>query len=323
MSQKITVIIATYNGERHIITQLESILFQSRKPDEVIICDDCSTDNTPLVVNNFINEHNLDWKFNINAANLGYQQNFIQLILKSTGNIVFFSDQDDIWDLKKIEIMSKIMEDDSNIFALTCNRSYIDENGELLEHEIVKGFPKASLIKTTIFTKFEKPIYNGMCMAISRRIAEFISENTELFVSDTLGHDFICATVGSALNGFYFYNEVLAFHRSHSTSLVNSDTKTTSRNAKSRIKYLQKKLSRFQFAIKVYEKLDDRNVLYSEKKVLHTHMKVYERRLKNFSRGRMGLFSAIPMFRYVFLKYLPLKIYVKDVAYIAIGTRSV
>ena len=57
---KISVVISTYNGEQYIEEQMTSILRQSRKADEVLILDDCSNDNTTMIINNFINENSLN-----------------------------------------------------------------------------------------------------------------------------------------------------------------------------------------------------------------------------------------------------------------------
>nr|AIA93132.1 Glycos_transf_2 [uncultured Oenococcus sp.] len=71
------VIIATYNGEKYIQKQLQSILNQRQQPDEVIIRDDCSTDSTGNLIESFIKENGLsNWSFKINAFNKGYRGNF-------------------------------------------------------------------------------------------------------------------------------------------------------------------------------------------------------------------------------------------------------
>ena len=100
---------ATYNGEKYVIEQLESIKNQSLKPDEVIISDDCSTDNTRSLISEYIKKHNLtNWSLIENHVNKGYKKNFIDSLKFVNGDIVFLSDQDDVWDKEKIRKMAII-----------------------------------------------------------------------------------------------------------------------------------------------------------------------------------------------------------------------
>ena len=93
----ISVLMATYNGSQFIIEQLDSIKNQTFQPDEVIICDDCSTDDTVSIVSNYISNNGLDnWKLYVNEQNLGHYKTFLKLSQLATNEYVFFSDQDDI-----------------------------------------------------------------------------------------------------------------------------------------------------------------------------------------------------------------------------------
>ena len=119
---KVSVVLSSYNGEQDIIEQLRSIDGQTRQPDEVLICDDCSTDGTADLVQNYIEKKRLkNWKLIVNKKNKGWRKNFIDGILASTGDLIFTSDQDDIWREDKIEIMEKIMLEHSEINLLASN----------------------------------------------------------------------------------------------------------------------------------------------------------------------------------------------------------
>ena len=75
---KISIVLSSYNGEQDIIEQLQSINEQTRKPDEVLICDDCSTDGTVNLVQNYIEKKRLkNWKLVVNKQNKGWRKNFI------------------------------------------------------------------------------------------------------------------------------------------------------------------------------------------------------------------------------------------------------
>ena len=97
------VVIATYNGAKFIISELETILSQSEKPDRVLIFDDQSTDNTFELIEGFIELHNLtSWSVKKNKTNLGYENNFYSLLSSAKEDLVFLCDQDDLWDKHKI-----------------------------------------------------------------------------------------------------------------------------------------------------------------------------------------------------------------------------
>lgn len=120
---KTSVIIATYNGSKFIEEQFDSILAQSVQPDEVVITDDGSKDNTRKVVQRYIDEHNLNkkWHLHVNEKNKGYARNFLDGAMLTTGDIVFFCDQDDIWISDRVKKMSEVMEKNPMINLLCSN----------------------------------------------------------------------------------------------------------------------------------------------------------------------------------------------------------
>ena len=106
----ISVVMATYNGERFIVEQMESIRKQSLLPDEVLIFDDGSKDKTVETVEKYICDNQLkSWNIIKNKENKGYSSNFSDAMKAASGDIIFLSDQDDIWIDNKIENMVAIM----------------------------------------------------------------------------------------------------------------------------------------------------------------------------------------------------------------------
>lgn len=120
IGMKISVAMAAYNGALYIEEQLISILHQSRKADEVIICDDQSTDRTAEIVQKFILGHKLgeSWSLHINQKNLRYASNFIGAARRTTGDLILFCDQDDIWLPERVAAMEKIMMQNPQILLL-------------------------------------------------------------------------------------------------------------------------------------------------------------------------------------------------------------
>lgn len=123
----VSIAMCTYNGGEFLREQLESILHQTWQPDEIIICDDQSTDNSVLIAKSVLEKWNGKWQIIVNEKNLGFKKNFQKAISLCQGDIIFLSDQDDVWDKSKIEIMMQAFEDENVILAFH-DAELVDEN---------------------------------------------------------------------------------------------------------------------------------------------------------------------------------------------------
>jgi glycosyltransferase involved in cell wall biosynthesis len=101
--QKISVALCTYNGERFLSRQLASMQQQTRLPDELVICDDCSTDKTVEILQDFAASAGFPVKLTRNESNLGFVANFERAIQLCQGDLIALSDQDDIWDSMRLQ----------------------------------------------------------------------------------------------------------------------------------------------------------------------------------------------------------------------------
>lgn len=136
---KISVVMTTYNGEKYIEEQLDSIQRQTRLPDEVLIFDDCSSDNTVEVVQKYIKKNlTVGWKIERNIKNKGWKKNFYDGIKEATGDYVFLSDQDDIWIPDKIEMMVEVLEKNKDISVLASDFSIQLEGEKRSNYQSVK-----------------------------------------------------------------------------------------------------------------------------------------------------------------------------------------
>lgn len=102
---KTSVVMATFNGARHVKEQLDSLLRQSVLPDEIIIADDASTDNTTNILRRFKSTSTIPVTILERTATLGYARNFSDASLSATNDIILFCDQDDYWEEDKIEVI--------------------------------------------------------------------------------------------------------------------------------------------------------------------------------------------------------------------------
>ena len=130
----ISVVLCTYNGEKYIKEQIESIITQTIQPDEIIICDDNSNDNTIAICEEILRTTNIRFKIFRNLKNLGVKKNFEKGIKCCTGDIVFTCDQDDYWYENKIEKMMPFFRDAecklvfSNAYLVDKNRKKLNCN---------------------------------------------------------------------------------------------------------------------------------------------------------------------------------------------------
>jgi glycosyltransferase involved in cell wall biosynthesis len=101
--QRLSVALCTYNGTQYLQEQLDSIAAQTKLPDELVICDDRSSDNTVEIIKLFSSKVSFPVHLHINEINLRTIKNFEKAISLCTGDIIVLSDQDDVWKPCKTE----------------------------------------------------------------------------------------------------------------------------------------------------------------------------------------------------------------------------
>lgn len=124
-----SIALCTYNGERHLQAQLQSILDQTRHPDELIICDDASHDRTLEIIDSFAQTAPFAVHIQKNAKNLGYVKNFEQAIALCTQDIVFLCDQDDVWEASKMSEILACFEAEPEVGMVLHHFTNIDGQG--------------------------------------------------------------------------------------------------------------------------------------------------------------------------------------------------
>ena len=113
--EQIDILMATYNGEKYLRKQIESILNQTYKNFRLIISDDCSTDKTREIIKEYENKDERITSY-FQSKNLGYVKNFEFLLEKVQNDIYMLSDQDDVWNDTKVEhSYKKLKESDADL----------------------------------------------------------------------------------------------------------------------------------------------------------------------------------------------------------------
>lgn len=116
----------TFNGADFLRAQLESIASQSRRPDEIVICDDGSTDETEYVIKQFASAPVV--VLHLNEQNLGSSKNFEQAINLCSGDVIALSDQDDVWRKDKLEVIEAAFERNPRTGLVFSDAEIVDEN---------------------------------------------------------------------------------------------------------------------------------------------------------------------------------------------------
>ena len=223
---RISVVLATYNGEKYIRGQLESIFAQTRCPDEIIVMDDCSTDNTVNIVRELFNNSGkeISSKIIINETNQGWRKNFLNGFHQTSGDIIFCADQDDVWYENKLEIMAKILEENASINVLACNLTPLYETGATkLAPFYINNYGKNYLERPDLQKEGLTVLRPGCTICFRKEILPWIYS---VWV-DRLAHDEVIWAVGIVSKSLFIVNESLIHFRRHASNNSPSNEKKT------------------------------------------------------------------------------------------------
>lgn len=159
----ISVCMATYNGERFIAEQLDTILAQISEHDELIVSDDGSSDKTQDIINSYKQKYN-----NIvllQGPKKGVIKNFENAIKHARGNYIFLCDQDDIWVKNKVNIVLDCFKK-TNAYVVLHDARIVDGNGNCVE----ESFYSHRGSKKGLLKNLWKNSYLGCCMAFDRKL---------------------------------------------------------------------------------------------------------------------------------------------------------
>jgi len=215
---KISIAMAVYNGSNYILQQLESLAKQSLLPDELIISDDCSTDDTLSICSKFSNTSPFPVKIISNISNLGYQKNFERALIECNGDVVFLCDQDDYWFENKIKTMIAEFSSNKNIGLVYCNGTYATKDLIPLDFTLFDTSGTSELAKGNDrhpFDLIKNPRIKGCTMAFLREYLPYILPIRELKNNHFWGHDYQLAFTLSSFTMVSAIEEPLMLYRVH------------------------------------------------------------------------------------------------------------
>lgn len=216
----VSIIVATYNGERYIGEQLESLLAQTYPAIEIIVSDDGSTDKTLDIVEAFRQKAPSRVIVHRNAQQLGYADNFLTATRNlASGDIIAFCDQDDIWHPDKCQkCVDALVKNDAVLCAHTLNK--IDHDGKFI------AFFDQGIKADTVYEPMSlEPwgVFFGLSVVFKKSLLDIIpAERRGLDVWDfdkPLAHDRWIYYLGNHLGRVVTISEPLASYRQHQTNL--------------------------------------------------------------------------------------------------------
>lgn len=221
---KISVALCTYNGEKFISEQLESILNQTVSVDEIIICDDNSTDKTVSICEEILSKSSINYKVVVNVPGLGVTNNFLKALKLTTGDYIFTCDQDDIWDHNKVEIFISEAEKSKHLIYFS-NGELVDSDNHSLNKTLWESinlkFSEIEGCDSPFETILKRPIVTGAAMCVSRKLIEKVNSIPENWL-----HDEWFSIIASIEKSILPINQKTFNYRQHANNVVGAKKKS-------------------------------------------------------------------------------------------------
>lgn len=216
-SNTVSVVMATYNGERYLREQLDSIAAQTLQPTQIIIQDDSSDDQTVAIVQEYASY--LPIQLETNSHNIGYVRNFELALSKAEGKYIAICDQDDIWEPNKLELLLKTIGTKTLIYS---DSLLIDADGNSLNQTLSDKL-KNNFISTDSPLSF---IYDNCISAHALLFHRSLLPQLFPFPKHLYFDAWIAANATS-INGISYLNQRLVRYRQHASNTLSRRQKVS------------------------------------------------------------------------------------------------
>ncbi|OCB77775.1 glycosyl transferase [Flavobacterium piscis] len=233
---KISVAICTYNGEKHLIEQLDSILNQTHEVDEIIVCDDLSTDKTIEILNDYKTKHSSLFYIHHNQSTLRSVKNFEKAISLCTGDFIFLSDQDDKWVPEKVEEYIAYFNSHPDIKVLSSNGYCINDHSKIQEKYALWDIPRF-LKEENIDFDYYKMISQILNLATGASMAfkkEILQDILPFPIVNKFHHDEWIAMISSYQGQYELLDKKYFYYRMHDNQQVGGVFYDKNKNTKQR-----------------------------------------------------------------------------------------
>lgn len=228
---KISVAFIVYNGAQYLRRQLDSILAQTLKVDEIIVCDDASYDNTKEILEEYKSKLPNLFFLHYNTKNIGPTKNIEKAIQGSSGDIILLADQDDYWEDNKVDTIVKWFEQNPNMNGVFSSGSLMNSKGELdNKYSLwdVMSFPYKKIENSNglndnikLYINTVENAVTGATLAIRNNLV-FLKQPFPLI--NNLVHDRWLAINLAEINSLGVLEEKLIHYRIHSAQVIGGKT---------------------------------------------------------------------------------------------------
>jgi len=211
---RVSVCVATFNGGLYVEEQLNSILAQLSLDDEVIVCDDQSSDDT-LEKIAAINDRRI--KIYVNTTNLGYVRNFERAVSLAEGDYLFLSDQDDVWPAGRLFKMLEAFEASrKSVVVGNFDVFTTGETGFRKYHACLTGkYNRTGILNIIQMMKGGIP-YFGCCMGFRKEFVKYYLP----FPDPSVSHDIWLAIVSNFRGEIFHISDIVSHRRLHDTNIT-------------------------------------------------------------------------------------------------------
>lgn len=208
---------ATYNGAKYIREQIDSILIQTIQDFELVVCDDCSKDNTLLILREYAEK---DHRIRVyeNDKNLGFKKNFEKAISLCNGEFIALCDQDDIWLPEHLNLLHKNMID--NVQVVCGDALLIDENGKSLNMTLSyidsMDYVPVNNLDIARHILLGKGTFQGASMLIRKSLIKYALPIPQ----ETTFHDVWLSALACFTGGLSYINQPVLKYRRHNEEIT-------------------------------------------------------------------------------------------------------
>jgi glycosyltransferase involved in cell wall biosynthesis len=211
--EHISICMATYNGGEYIARQIETILPQLEPEDELIICDDSSSDETTFIINNY-NDRRI--RLIENQIRLGVIKNFEKCIRLAKNEFIFLSDQDDVWMPQKVEKTLSTFYKFPKVTLVLSNVEVINETDKIIKNLYFEFIGSQTLGLCRAIKNIIKNNYLGAAIAFRKSMTKYILPIPE----DVPMHDMWIGIINDIFGKTYYLDEPLIKYRRHSDNVT-------------------------------------------------------------------------------------------------------
>lgn len=297
---------ATYNGERYLQEQLDSIARQTLQPLELVITDDGSTDATLEILESFAPNVPFAVRIFRNQTRLGYADNFLKAASLCHGDLIAFCDQDDIWMQQKLSVCAGFFDDPEVLLAAHSALTVLDSGKR------GRRFPRFATTRVSgLAASNPFAFVHGFAIVIRRKLLDIASTSSR--PEKLLGHDQWCWFLAASAGKIATVRDVLALYRQHQNNLFGVRQATVSGQTKGVIQTLtydataNSELACSQILWNAAKQSSDRAERLKETaKRLEVRARLHRIRTRIYSKDS-GLLQRLEAFMRIFLLagYLP------------------